>query len=131
MLDHKARERAGIITPTMIGPIPVILQLDSSFEVIISWENCNLPRSIHVLLNIESKHNSGKVSWPPHFFPFLFSFYFYVAWQASFSSVLGYENSATKYPKKHLKLFPRYLQKKCHQDMLYVQVFSQFISTNS
>jgi hypothetical protein len=30
-----------------------------------------------------------------------------------------------------LKLFPRYLQKKCHQDMLYVQVFSQFISTNS
>ncbi|CAO2163646.1 unnamed protein product [Urochloa humidicola] len=32
ILDHKARERAGIITPTMIGPIPVILQLDSAFE---------------------------------------------------------------------------------------------------
>nr|TKW09821.1 hypothetical protein SEVIR_6G126400v2 [Setaria viridis] len=34
ILDHKARERAGIITPTMIGPIPVILQLDSAFEAL-------------------------------------------------------------------------------------------------
>ncbi|CAO2188926.1 unnamed protein product, partial [Urochloa humidicola] len=32
ILDHKARERAGIITPTMMGPIPVILQLDSALE---------------------------------------------------------------------------------------------------
>ncbi|CAL5011782.1 unnamed protein product [Urochloa decumbens] len=34
ILDHKSRERAGIITPTMIGPIPVILQLDSAFEAL-------------------------------------------------------------------------------------------------
>uniref|UniRef100_A0A0D9X6W6 Enhancer of polycomb-like protein n=1 Tax=Leersia perrieri TaxID=77586 RepID=A0A0D9X6W6_9ORYZ len=33
-LDHKARERAGIITPTFIGPIPVILQLDSAMEAL-------------------------------------------------------------------------------------------------
>ncbi|OEL13096.1 hypothetical protein BAE44_0025885 [Dichanthelium oligosanthes] len=32
ILDHKAREKAGIITPTRSGPIPVILQLDSAFE---------------------------------------------------------------------------------------------------
>ncbi|BAF23501.1 uncharacterized protein [Oryza sativa Japonica Group] len=33
-LDHKARERAGIITPTFLGPIPVILQLDSAMEAL-------------------------------------------------------------------------------------------------
>ncbi|KAL5230300.1 hypothetical protein ABZP36_029076 [Zizania latifolia] len=33
-LDHKARERAGIITPTFMGPIPVILQLDSAMEAL-------------------------------------------------------------------------------------------------
>nr|CAB3482722.1 unnamed protein product [Digitaria exilis] len=34
ILDHKARERAGVMTPTMMGPIPVILQLDSAFEAL-------------------------------------------------------------------------------------------------
>ncbi|KAG8047151.1 hypothetical protein GUJ93_ZPchr0008g12067 [Zizania palustris] len=37
-LDHKARERAGIITPTFMGPIPVILQLDSAMEIIASGD---------------------------------------------------------------------------------------------
>ncbi|GJN16500.1 hypothetical protein PR202_gb03499 [Eleusine coracana subsp. coracana] len=34
MLDHKARERAGIIIPTIVGPIPVILQLNSAMEAL-------------------------------------------------------------------------------------------------
>lgn len=34
ILDLKARERAGIITPTFIGPVPVILQLDSAMEAL-------------------------------------------------------------------------------------------------
>lgn len=34
VLDHKARERAGVITPTLASPIPVLLQLDSAIEVI-------------------------------------------------------------------------------------------------
>jgi hypothetical protein len=33
ILDHKVRERAGAITPTFIGPIPVLLQLDTAMEV--------------------------------------------------------------------------------------------------
>ena len=33
ILDHKARERAGAITPTFIGPVPVLLQLDVAMEV--------------------------------------------------------------------------------------------------
>jgi hypothetical protein len=33
ILDHKARERAGAITPTFIGPVPVLLQLDFAMEV--------------------------------------------------------------------------------------------------
>ncbi|RVX21265.1 hypothetical protein CK203_002369 [Vitis vinifera] len=33
VLDHKARERAGIITPTLGSPIPVLLQLDAATEV--------------------------------------------------------------------------------------------------
>jgi len=33
ILDHKARERAGAITPTFIGPVPVLLQLDTAMEV--------------------------------------------------------------------------------------------------
>ncbi|KAF2314594.1 hypothetical protein GH714_027804 [Hevea brasiliensis] len=32
VLDHKARERAGVITPTLASPIPVLLQLDSAIE---------------------------------------------------------------------------------------------------
>ncbi|XP_059652173.1 uncharacterized protein LOC132299509 [Cornus florida] len=32
VLDHKARERAGVITPTLGGPIPVLLQLDAAIE---------------------------------------------------------------------------------------------------
>ncbi|KAG6536413.1 hypothetical protein ZIOFF_001469 [Zingiber officinale] len=32
ILDHKARERAGIITPTFSSPVPVYLQLDAAAE---------------------------------------------------------------------------------------------------
>lgn len=32
VLDHKARERAGVITPTLGSPIPVLLQPDAAFE---------------------------------------------------------------------------------------------------
>ncbi|KAJ0988158.1 hypothetical protein J5N97_006514 [Dioscorea zingiberensis] len=34
VLDHKARERAGIITPTLSSPIPVLLQLDAAIEAL-------------------------------------------------------------------------------------------------
>lgn len=33
VLDHKARERAGLITPTLGSPIPVQLRLDTAIEV--------------------------------------------------------------------------------------------------
>ena len=32
-MDYKARERAGVITPTFGSPIPVLLQLDAAAEV--------------------------------------------------------------------------------------------------
>lgn len=32
VLDHKARERAGVITPTLAAPIPVLLQYDGAIE---------------------------------------------------------------------------------------------------
>ncbi|EEF48690.1 transcription factor, putative [Ricinus communis] len=32
VLDHKARERAGVITPTLGSPIPVLLQFDAASE---------------------------------------------------------------------------------------------------
>ncbi|KAL5554758.1 hypothetical protein UlMin_042159 [Ulmus minor] len=34
VMDHKARERAGVITPTLGSPIPVLLQLDAAFEAL-------------------------------------------------------------------------------------------------
>jgi enhancer of polycomb-like protein len=34
ILDHKAREKAGIITLTIVGSVPVILQFNSAMEVI-------------------------------------------------------------------------------------------------
>lgn len=37
VLDHKARERAGLITPTLGSPIPVLLQLDVAIEVILCF----------------------------------------------------------------------------------------------
>lgn len=40
VLDLKARERAGVITPTLCSPIPVLLRLDATIEVklvIIEW----------------------------------------------------------------------------------------------
>ena len=33
MLDHKTRERAGVITPTLSSPVHVRLQLDAAIEV--------------------------------------------------------------------------------------------------
>ena len=33
VLDHKARERAGVITPTLGSPIPVVLTFDAASEV--------------------------------------------------------------------------------------------------
>ncbi|KAL5703731.1 hypothetical protein ACHQM5_022251 [Ranunculus cassubicifolius] len=32
VMDHKTRERAGVITPTLSVPIPVMLQMDAAFE---------------------------------------------------------------------------------------------------
>ncbi|XP_072967464.1 uncharacterized protein [Typha angustifolia] len=34
VLDHKARERAGVITPTFGSPIPVLLQFDAATEAL-------------------------------------------------------------------------------------------------
>nr|BAJ33774.1 unnamed protein product [Eutrema halophilum] len=34
VLDHKTRERAGVITPTLGSPIPVLLQLDAAVEAL-------------------------------------------------------------------------------------------------
>lgn len=34
VLDHKAREKAGVITPTLGSPIPVLLQLDVAIEAL-------------------------------------------------------------------------------------------------
>ncbi|XVF23244.1 hypothetical protein REPUB_Repub13aG0020000 [Reevesia pubescens] len=34
VLDHKARERAGIITPTLVSPIPVLLTMDAAIEAL-------------------------------------------------------------------------------------------------
>nr|XP_034899403.1 enhancer of polycomb-like protein 1 isoform X1 [Populus alba] len=34
VLDHKARERAGVITPTLASPIPVLLQFDAALEAL-------------------------------------------------------------------------------------------------
>ncbi|KAF9617448.1 hypothetical protein IFM89_036409 [Coptis chinensis] len=33
VMDHKTRERAGVITPTFSSPIPILLQMDAAFEV--------------------------------------------------------------------------------------------------
>lgn len=43
VLDHKARERAGIITTTLGSPVPVLLQHDNAIEVMLfffyhSWK---------------------------------------------------------------------------------------------
>ncbi|XP_027353165.1 uncharacterized protein LOC113863699 isoform X2 [Abrus precatorius] len=34
VLDHKARERAGVLTPTLGSPIPVLLRLDAAIEAL-------------------------------------------------------------------------------------------------
>lgn len=33
VLDHRAREKAGVITPTLSSPIPVLLTFDAAVEV--------------------------------------------------------------------------------------------------
>ncbi|KAG8481982.1 hypothetical protein CXB51_026888 [Gossypium anomalum] len=38
VLDHKARERAGVITPTLVSPIPVLLTMDAAIEVNIGFD---------------------------------------------------------------------------------------------
>jgi hypothetical protein len=43
IMDHKARERAGLIIPTFSAPIPVILKLDSAMEVNILIFTCWTP----------------------------------------------------------------------------------------
>jgi hypothetical protein len=40
IMDHKARERAGLIIPTFSAPIPVILKFDSAMEVNILIFTC-------------------------------------------------------------------------------------------
>lgn len=41
VLDHKARERAGLITPTLGSPIPILLQLGVAIEVILCFDCLN------------------------------------------------------------------------------------------
>lgn len=35
VLDHKARERAGLLTATLGSPIPVLLRFETAMEVIL------------------------------------------------------------------------------------------------
>lgn len=37
VLDHRAREKAGVITPTFGAPIPVLLTFDAAVEVYITF----------------------------------------------------------------------------------------------
>ncbi|KAG9130638.1 hypothetical protein Leryth_011892 [Lithospermum erythrorhizon] len=39
VLDHKARERAGVITPTLASPIPVLLTFDAAVEAL---QSCSI-----------------------------------------------------------------------------------------
>ncbi|PPD76283.1 hypothetical protein GOBAR_DD26785 [Gossypium barbadense] len=41
VLDHKARERAGVITPTLVSPIPVLLTMDAAIEVNIGFDHAD------------------------------------------------------------------------------------------
>lgn len=53
VLDHKARERAGIITPTLGSPISVLLHPDVAIEVKICFDRgvlTNINASCHSLL---------------------------------------------------------------------------------
>ncbi|XP_021978334.1 uncharacterized protein LOC110873659 isoform X2 [Helianthus annuus] len=38
VLDHKAREKAGVITPTFGAPIPVLLTFDAAVEALQSYQ---------------------------------------------------------------------------------------------
>jgi hypothetical protein len=55
ILDHKARERAGAITPTFIGPVPVLLQLDTAMEV-----------KLHSTCLMATLHNSDRMDLMMH-----------------------------------------------------------------
>ncbi|XP_057488181.1 uncharacterized protein LOC130780064 isoform X3 [Actinidia eriantha] len=57
LLDHKARERAGVITPTLGSPIPVLLQFDAAAEAL-------LPLSIKYGV-LESIYDYWKEKPPP------------------------------------------------------------------
>ncbi|KAJ4804169.1 Enhancer of polycomb-like protein [Rhynchospora pubera] len=52
ILDHKARERTGLIIPTFSAPIPVVLKLDSALE---AFQNSSIRHSV-----IQSVYNYWK-----------------------------------------------------------------------
>ncbi|GKV26856.1 hypothetical protein SLEP1_g36077 [Rubroshorea leprosula] len=48
ILDHKARERAGVITPTFLAPIPVVLKGDAALEALQSQPiTCGVFQSVY------------------------------------------------------------------------------------
>ncbi|KAM1240702.1 hypothetical protein ACFX15_045450 [Malus domestica] len=59
VLDHKARERAGVITPTLASPIPVLLQLDVASEVLLNETEALQAQSLRYAV-IQSVYNYWK-----------------------------------------------------------------------
>ncbi|XP_020972849.1 enhancer of polycomb homolog 2 [Arachis ipaensis] len=47
VLDHKARERAGVITPTLGSPIPVLLRLDGAIEALQAQSKYTVIESVY------------------------------------------------------------------------------------
>ncbi|XP_042465076.1 enhancer of polycomb-like protein 1 [Zingiber officinale] len=58
ILDHKARERAGVLTPTFGAPVPVLLQLESAAEALQSLS----VRSI-ILQSVYNYWKSKREQW--------------------------------------------------------------------
>ncbi|KAL1224194.1 hypothetical protein V5N11_031330 [Cardamine amara subsp. amara] len=58
VLDHKARERAGVIAPTLGSPVPVLLQLDAAVEALQS-----LPIQYGVFQAIYSYWKNKRERW--------------------------------------------------------------------
>ncbi|KFK43873.1 hypothetical protein AALP_AA1G185100 [Arabis alpina] len=58
VLDHKTRERAGVITPTLGLPVPVLLQLDAAIEALQS-----LPIKYGVFQAIYSYWKNKREKW--------------------------------------------------------------------
>ncbi|KAG6408641.1 hypothetical protein SASPL_131659 [Salvia splendens] len=49
VLDHRAREKAGVITPTLSSPIPVLLTFDAAVEVNVHfWDSVKGPMDLRI-----------------------------------------------------------------------------------